>query len=117
MPNFLFLYRGGREAYEKMLPDEREAMMERWRAWLSEGLKQGSMRDSGDGLKRERRVVDSKRVVTDGPYAETKEVIGGFSLVEAESLDAAADLAKGSPVLLVGGTVEVGALEGFKIKK
>lgn len=116
MPKFLFVYRGGRDAYETMPSEEKERMMQRWRAWLGEGLEQGWLLDPGDGLKKERRIVSRKQVVTDGPYAEAKEVIGGFSIVQADALDDAAEFARGCPVLLVGGTVEVGPLEGFTMK-
>jgi hypothetical protein len=117
MPKFLFVYRGGRDAYEKMPSAEREQMMQRWRTWLGDGMRNRWLLDAGDGLKKERRIVSKKQVMTDGPYAESKEVIGGFSIVQADTLDDAAELAKGCPVLLVGGTVEVGPLEGFTMNK
>jgi hypothetical protein len=46
-------------------------------------------------------------VVSDGPYVETKEAIGGYTLVKAASLEAAAELAKDCPILSIGGNVEV----------
>jgi hypothetical protein len=64
------------------------------------------MLDPGDGLTAETRVVNAK-VVTDGPFLESKEVVGGFTIVQADTIDAAAKLAKGCPALLIGGTVEV----------
>jgi hypothetical protein len=60
-------------------------------------------------------LVDAKKVVTDGPFVESKEVLGGFSIVQADSLDAAAELAKGCPGLLFGGKVEVRPLAGYKL--
>ncbi len=50
------------------------------------------------------------RVVTDGPYAETKDVIGGFLIIEAADLADAVELAKGCPILSRGGAVEVRAV-------
>jgi hypothetical protein len=73
------------------------------------------MTDPGDALLPEGRVVTSK-VVTDGPFMESKEVLGGYSVVEAETADAAAKLAKGCPGLLVGGTVEVRRLAGYTVQ-
>jgi hypothetical protein len=73
------------------------------------------MVNPGDALKKEGRVVNARKVITDGPFVESKEIVGGFSIVQADSLDAAAQLAKGCPVLLTGGTVEVRPLEGFKV--
>jgi len=117
MAKFLFVYRGGGDVYRTMPPDEQQQMMQRWQGWLGEGFQKGWLLDAGDGLQKERRVVNAKKVVTDGPFVETREVIGGFSIVQADTLDAAAELAKGCPVLLVGGAVEVGPLEGFTIKR
>ena len=65
------------------------------------------MQDAGDALKPEGRVVNAKKVVTDGPFLEAKEVVGGYSIVRADTIDAAAEFAKGCPILLTGGTVEV----------
>ena len=117
MAKFLFLYRDCSGAAETMPPAERERMMQKWRDWLREGSQQGWLLDPGDKLKTERRIVNAAKVVTDGPFAESKEVIGGFSIVQAENVDAAAELAKGCPALLVGGMVEVGPLEGIDIKR
>ncbi|MGH2998892.1 MAG: YciI family protein [Gaiellaceae bacterium] len=52
------------------------------------------------------RVRDGKIVVTDGPFAETKEAVGGFDLIEAESLEEAVEIAAGHPVAAMG-TIEV----------
>jgi len=78
-------------------------------------MQQGWMPDPGDALTLEGRVVNA-HVVTDGPFVEAKEVLGGFSIVEAGTVDAAAKLAKGCPGLLSGGTVEVRRLAGYTAK-
>jgi hypothetical protein len=76
-------------------------------------MSKGWMLDSGDALTMEGRVVDAKKVVTDGPFVESKEIVGGFSIVQADTIDAAAELAKGCPGLLYGGKVEVRTLAGM----
>jgi hypothetical protein len=53
------------------------------------------------------RVVGGKTLMTDGPFADTKEVLGGLYLVEAGSLDEAVELAARIPVARLGGVVEV----------
>jgi hypothetical protein len=78
-------------------------------------MAKGWMTSPGDALTPEGRLVDAKKVVTDGPFVESKEVLGGFSIVQADSLDAAAELAKGCPGLLFGGKVEVRPLAGYKV--
>ena len=53
------------------------------------------------------RVVGGRTLMTDGPFADTKEVLGGFVLIEAANLDEALDLAASIPAARFGGTVEV----------
>jgi hypothetical protein len=114
---FLFVYRNTSESYGTMSPEEMQQMLQKWNAWITEGLRQGWMLDGGDGLKKEGRVVNGKKVVSDGPFIEVKEIVGGFSTVQADTLDAAAELAKGCPIFLRGGSVEVRPLQGFNVGK
>jgi hypothetical protein len=117
MANFLFVYRGGGDAHAKMTPDELQQHMQKWTNWIGEGFQKGWMLDAGDALTQEGRVVHAKKVVTDGPFAESKEIVGGFSIVQADTIDAAAELAKGCPALLTGGKVEVRPLAGLAPKR
>jgi hypothetical protein len=116
MAKFLFVYRSGKDSRDTMSPEEMQQILQKWHTWIAEGLQKGWMLDAGDGLKKEGRVVNARKVVTDGPFVEAKEIVGGFSIVQADALDAAAELAKGCPVFLRGGTVEVRPLEGFTLK-
>jgi hypothetical protein len=52
-------------------------------------------------------VKGKQKAVTDGPFAEAKDVVGGFSLIQARDLDQAVELSKGCPILEVGGSIEV----------
>ena len=117
MAKFLFVYRNTNESYGTMSPDEMQQMLQKWQGWISEGLRQGWMLDAGDGLKKEGCVVSAEKVVTDGPFIEVKEMVGGFSIVQADTLAAAAELAKGCPIFLRGGSVEVRPLQGFNMGK
>ncbi len=114
MANFLFVYRGGTDVFSTMTPEQMQESMQQWGTWISAGLQKGWMVNPGDALTEEGRVVKSKKIVTDGPFVEAKEIVGGFSIVEADTIDAAAELAKGCPALLHGGTVEVRPLAGLK---
>jgi hypothetical protein len=114
---FLFVYRNSSESYGSMSPEEMQQMLQRWQSWITEGIRQGWMLDAGDGLKKEGRVVNGKKIVSDGPFIEVKEIIGGFSIVQADTIDAAAELAKGCPIFLRGGSVEVRPLQGFNMGK
>jgi hypothetical protein len=117
MARFLFVYRRGHETANKMTPEEMQRHMQKWHTWIGEGLEKGWIVDGGDALTQEGRVVNAKKVVMDGPFVEAREIVGGFSIVQADTIDAAAELAKGCPALLVGGSVEVRALAGFSVRK
>jgi hypothetical protein len=104
---FLFVYRSDKDTRDKLTPEEMQRTYQQWQAWMAEGLQKGWMLDAGNGLKTEGRVVNAQKVVTDGPFIESKDVVGGYAIVQAETLDAAAEHAKGCPILLRGGSVEV----------
>ena len=76
--------------------------------WSDKLRGEGRMR-GGDQLGRRphRARMQGEQAVVDGPYAETKEAIGGYFLIDAASVDEAAEIAKGCPVLRHGGLVDV----------
>lgn len=82
-------------------------MTKKWMDWIGGIAAQDKLIDRGNRLDSAGKVVRPNQVVTDGPYTEIKELIGGYSLVKADSLEEAAELAKGCPVLALGGNVEV----------
>jgi hypothetical protein len=88
----------------------RAAEMPKWNAlfeWLGEqGLEADGLELDDPSSARVVRVVDGETVVTDGPYAETKEVIGGYFLAECADLDQAIELARRVP-LVETGSVEI----------
>lgn len=75
--------------------------------WVGGIAAQNKLVNRGNRLFGDGKVVRSNNVITDGPYTEIKELIGGYTLVKAESLEEAAELAKGCPILAFGGNVEV----------
>jgi hypothetical protein len=117
MAKFLFVYRGGGDAMAKMTPEEQQQHMQKWATWIGEAVQKGWMLDPGDALTPEGCVVNSKKVVTDGPFVESKEIVGGFSIVKADSVQEAANHAKGCPGLLAGGSVEVRRLAEYTLEQ
>jgi hypothetical protein len=104
---YLLLFRG--TGWEKKLsPQELQTLMAQWVSWY-EGLQQQGRVKGANPLFPEGKVVSGKkgRVVADGPFAESKEAIGGYFLIEAASLEEAAEIARGWPILDYGATVEV----------
>ncbi len=98
MSNFLYLFRGGDEAYERMSQEERQEHMELWGAWMENLQQQGNLVD-GQPLGPEGKVVrDRGTVVTDGPFVEGSEVVGGYLIVSAADFDEATEISKGCPI-------------------
>jgi len=88
--------------------------MQKWGTWIESLAKEGHMR-GGDPLDTTGKLVSgSNKVVTDGPFAEAKDVIGGYLIVAARDLQHAADLSKGCPIFDGGGAVEVRAIRSMK---
>jgi hypothetical protein len=109
MSEFVLLYRNTAEARQEALgtPERARASREKWGAWM-EGMKaKGQLKSIGLPLDLAGSVVRAKGTVVDGPYAETKEVVGGFSVIEARDLAHAAEIASGCPIIERGGSVEV----------
>jgi hypothetical protein len=107
-PNqYLLLFRGTGWDQE-LSPEEIQDVMGRWTAWFEHLSGQGKLK-SGLPLYHEGKVVSGKngRSVADGPFAESKEAIGGFFLVQADDLDEALRIAKQCPGLDYGVSVEV----------
>jgi hypothetical protein len=105
MSEFTFLFRG-RQAFAS--PEQAQKHMQLWRAWFKELGEQGHIKDPGHPLEPSGKVVSGRqKIVTDGPYPESKDVVGGYIIVEAPDLTHAAELSKGCPILEVGGCVEI----------
>ena len=82
--------------------------MQKWMAWFKDMAEKGHVKNQGQPLERAGKLVKgSQKAVVDGPFAETKDVIGGYSIIEAKDLNEAVELSKGCPILEVEGAVEV----------
>jgi hypothetical protein len=105
MSEFTFLFRG-RESFAS--PEQGQKHVEKWQTWFKEMGANGHLKDPGHPLESAGKVVRGKQKhVTDGPFAEAKDVVAGYIIVETENLDEAVALSKGCPILEVGGSVEV----------
>ena len=108
MNEFLLIFR--REANNgdaQPSPEQMQAMMKDWQDWMGGIAAQNKLVDRGNRLDGNGKVVKPGAVITNGPYVEIKEVIGGYTLIRATSLEDAAEISKGCPILKVNGTVEV----------
>jgi hypothetical protein len=111
MSEFTLLFRG-RKTFAS--PEQAQKHMEKWTAWFKELNAKGRIKDPGHPLENTGKVVSgSKKTVKDGPYAEAKDVVGGFIVIEAKDLAEAVELSKACPILEVGGSVEVRPVQGL----
>jgi hypothetical protein len=103
---YMLLFRGAH--WDKDLsPEEIQKIMGQWNAWFERLTLQGKVK-SAHPLEREGKLVSGKgRTIADGPFAESKEAIGGYFLLELDDFNEALEIAKECPALEYGVTVEV----------
>ena len=105
---FMLIFRGGAVSRPDLSPSELQAHVEKWYRWSDELARQGRARDNGTALGNPGVTVRGyERVVTDGPYAESKDLVTGSLIVEAVSLENAVGVARRCPAYEFGGSVEV----------
>jgi hypothetical protein len=105
MSEFTYLFRG-RDTTAS--PEQMQKTMEKWVAWFKDLGAKGHLKEPGHPLEHTGKVVKGKqKIVNDGPYAEAKDVIGGYIVIEAKDLSHAVEISKGCPILEADGSVEV----------
>lgn len=105
MADFMFLFRVSEET--EVSPDQQQLHMEKWSAWIGELSIAGHFR-AGEPLESRGKLIRGKeKVVTDGPFVESKGPVGGYLLVSAEDLDEAVRIAEGCPAYELDGSVEI----------
>jgi hypothetical protein len=107
---YMLLIVGDESKYADMSPEDARAQMQRWSDYTQELVKSGAF-VSGEGLQTSTtattlRVQDGERLLTDGPFVESKEQIGGFYVIECRDLDEAIDWAAKLPSA-EGGSTEI----------
>jgi hypothetical protein len=112
---YLLALIGEEGGMEDATPEEMKAEMDRWDAYSKDAVEKGVL-VSGEALQPSEtastvRIKDGETTVTDGPYAESKEQLGGFYVVECKDLDEALDYAKRIP--FTDGYVEVRPVMDF----
>ncbi|MBY0397735.1 MAG: YciI family protein [Thermoleophilia bacterium] len=111
MPKYMLIYRDSTEPRTPPSPEEMQGFLAMWGDWFAKSG--AAIVDGGDGLKHDGRVLKPGGIVSDGPYAEAKEIIGGYTLIQAENYDEAVKLAAGCPIFITGGAVEIRQLAGY----
>jgi hypothetical protein len=120
MPQYMLISHHPMEAPQEVefSPEMIQAVIEKYNAWTEKLSNSGhlvSLNKLRDDLGRNVRGYGANQVVTDGPYAETKEVIGGYWIITAANYDEAVTLSGDCPSLEFGGRIEVREVEEFQL--
>ncbi|MGI8952322.1 MAG: YciI family protein [Chitinophagaceae bacterium] len=100
MSEFVLLFRadsGRRESQPS--PEQMQASIKYWQDWMGSIAGQNKLVSPGNRLNSEGKVVKANNIVTDGPYAEIKETLGGYIIIRADDFNEAVEIAKGCPIL------------------
>ena len=110
MTDFVYLFRATIEGSKAAMgtPEMAQKSMQAWMAWIRDLEARGHLKNPGQPLEHGGKVISgSARTITDGPYAETKDIVLGFIVVQARDIDQAVELAAACPMVEGGGAVEV----------
>jgi hypothetical protein len=113
MSEFIYLYRGGQTPAS---PEQMQKSMEKWVNWFKGLSATGHLKDPGNPLEPAGKVIKGKqKAITDGPYAEAKDLVGGYTVVEAKDIGHAVELSNDCPIFDDGGSVEVRPVQAFNL--
>ena len=112
MAKFLFIYRESTVSRARPSPEEMQALGAAWGTWMQKFS--SAIVPGGDGLKRTGRLLKAG-LVTDGPYAEAKEIIASFGVIQADNYDAAVAIIRECPAAAAGSgwSIEIREMFGY----
>src|SRR5438105_7838427 len=116
MEKFIYLFRGGDNHAHNAASSEAAAKnMQAWMGWM-QGLQQKGILVGGEPLQPTGKQVNgTKKVVTDGPFVEAKEMVGGYIIVNAKDIDEAVEISKGCPIFNEDGKLEVRPIQKMEM--
>ena len=107
MKQFMFLFKGGDQVWEAKSEEEQQGHMQQWKEWMEQLTQQEKLLGGERLYTNGNTIHPGSKKVTDRPLTEAKELVGGYLLVKASTLDEATEMAKGCPGLLWESYVEV----------
>jgi len=107
MKEFVLLFRRPQLKEPEMDSEKIKAYRKKWDGWLSGFHEEVKISSTGLALSEDGKILKPGGVITDGPFVELKEKLGGLAVIKTETLDEAITLAHGCPVLEIGGSVEI----------
>ena len=115
MKEFMMIFMGPDYGELGLSPEQIQERMGRWMAW-SEKMEKDGIIKSGEALHAPaKRVSGPERVVSDGPFVESKELIGGYYVISANSADEVVEVAQDFPDYELGGSVEIREVMKFDL--
>jgi len=105
MEKFMLIFHGGQ--MDGASPEQMQAHMGKWMAWIDKLNKAGKYIAGEPLLPGGKLITGKNKTVTDGPYTEGKEVVGGFFLINAENLNEAVKICDDYPDYNAGGSIQV----------
>lgn len=113
MEKFMYLFRGGmaNEQAANVPPEH----MQKWVKWMETLSQKGIMIGGEPLVPTGKQVNGSKKIVTDGPFIEAKELVGGYLIVNAKDIDEAVEISKTCPIFEVDGKLEVRPIQKMEM--
>jgi hypothetical protein len=105
MEKFMLIFHGGMSPTSS--PEQMQANMGKWMAWIEQLSKEGKYVSGEPLLPGGKLISGKKKTVTDGPYTEGKELVGGYFIINAADYDEAVKLCDGYPDYEIGGSIQV----------
>jgi hypothetical protein len=106
MADFMLIFRSGDSPGDS--PEQMQQHMQKWVAWFDALSKSGTYKGQGAPLEPKGKLVrGARKTVSDGPFAEAKDLVGGYAIIQARDLEAAVEIARGCPIYEKDGAVEV----------
>ena len=116
MKEFLLLFRGGDAMRGNRSPEYMQAHMQKWMQWMESLKDQEKLLGAQPLMVTGKTISSSKKVVSDGPFMEGKEMVGGYLLCRANDYNEAIEISKGCPILELGdGNVEIREIMEMKM--
>ncbi len=106
MTEFMMIFRSNYDPTFTPSPEQMQESIKQWQDWIGGIAAQGKFVGT-NRLSSVGKTLKPNNVIADGPYAEVKEIVGGYLMVKASDLNEAMNLAEGCPILNIGGHVEV----------
>lgn len=105
MEKFMYLFRGGMDTTQSA--EAQQAQMQKWYTWIDGLNKKGSYVAGDPLLPSGKKLIGKKKTVTDGPFIEAKEMVGGYLIVLANDINDAVEISKDCPIFETDGSLEV----------